>query len=104
MSVIVTLRFSADPAKFEETFHAESERVGRIVETAKQHGGIAHRWYAAEGEVMAIDEWPDAESFQAFFSAAEGEIGPLMQRAEVEPPTITFWRKLELGDDIGWED
>jgi hypothetical protein len=48
------------------------------------HGLIAHRWYGADGEFMAIDEWPDAESFQAFFDEAQPDIGPVM-RGQVLP-------------------
>ena len=46
---------------------------------------------------MVIDEWPDAESFQKFFSEMESEIGPMMQQ-----PDVTFWTKLETGDEVGW--
>ncbi len=53
---------------------------------------------------MVIDEWPDAASFQAFFSSIESVIGPLMQEAGItDRPEVTFWRKLETGDDVGWE-
>jgi hypothetical protein len=52
---------------------------------------------------MVIDEWPDAASFQAFFAADEAAIGPMMAQVATSEPEITFWRKLETGDDIGWE-
>ena len=52
---------------------------------------------------MAIDEWPDAASFQAFFSESEPEIGPMMQQVATGEPEITFWTKLETGDDYGWD-
>ena len=43
---------------------------------------IAHRFYASDdGTIMVIDEWPDPESFQAFFQEAQPEIGPIMQAA-----------------------
>ncbi len=28
--------------------------------------------------MMVLDEWPDAESFHAFFAASQDEIGPMM--------------------------
>ena len=52
---------------------------------------------------MVVDEWPDAESFQAFFAEARSEIEPLMREIGVtSEPEITFWRKLESHDEIGW--
>ncbi len=62
MSVIVTVRVSGEPSAFEEQVTAQAEAIGRIMDVAKRHGLIAHRWYGAEGEFMAIDEWPDGET------------------------------------------
>lgn len=104
MSVIVTVRVSGDPAVFEEQVAAQAEAIGRILDVAKSHGLVAHRWYGADGEFMAVDEWPDAESFQAFFEEAQPDIGPLMQSAGVtSPPDVTFWRTLETNDAVGWD-
>ena len=53
--------------------------------------------------MMVVDEWPDRESFQAFFEGSQDLIGPVMSDAGVtEEPEITFWRKLETNDEIGW--
>lgn len=62
MSVIMTMRVSGDPARFEETVAANAEAIGRIMDVAKRNGLIAHRWYGSDGEFMAVDEWPDQES------------------------------------------
>jgi hypothetical protein len=52
---------------------------------------------------MAVDEWPDAESFQAFFDEAQPDIGPVMQATGVtSQPNVTFWRTLETNDAVGW--
>jgi len=55
MAVIVTLRVSGDPAAFEEQVAAQAEGIGRIMDVAKRHGLIAHRWHGADGELMAVD-------------------------------------------------
>ena len=103
MSVIMTLRVQGDPQQFESAAKGNSERTGRILEMAKSNGLIAHRWYAANGEFMAVDEWPDVASFQAFFDGAGDEIGPLMEEAGItEEPVPTFWTKMDVGDDVGW--
>jgi quinol monooxygenase YgiN len=104
MSVIVTLNFKGDPAQMEAQAAAEPDRIGGIVEQAKQHGLIAHRFYGSEGRILVVDEWPDEQSFQAFFSAAAGDIQPMMDAAGVtSEPEVTFWRKLDTGDEVGWD-
>ena len=104
MSVIVTLRLQGDPQRMEEVAQQESDRLGRIIDAAKGHGLIAHRFYGSDdGQIMIIDEWPDAESFKAFFEGTQADIGPVMQGAGVtSEPEITSWRTLETGDEVGW--
>jgi hypothetical protein len=103
MSVIMTLRVSADPKAVERMAQDDPERMQRISSLAQSHGAIAHRFYGSENQVLVIDEWPDAESFQRFFAEAEPEIGPMMQAVATGEPEITFWTKLETGDDLGWD-
>jgi hypothetical protein len=104
MSVIVTMRVSADPTTFEEQLRVRADAIGRILDVAKGHGLIAHRWYAGDGEVLAADEWPDPESFQAFFAEAQPDIGPVMEAAGVtSPPEVRFWRTLDTDDAVGWD-
>jgi quinol monooxygenase YgiN len=105
MSVIVTIRMSGDPAKLEEFAAANEDTLRGIVDRAKGHGVIAHRFYGSDdGQIMVIDEWPDAESFQTFFAEAAPEIQPMLQQVGVtSEPEVTFWRKLDTRDDVGWE-
>ena len=104
MSVIMTLKMNGDAKRLEEIAAANPDRLGAIVERAKSHGVIAHRFYASDnGQIMVIDEWPDAGSFQTFFAEAGDQIQPLMQDAGVtSEPEITIWEKLDTGDDVGW--
>jgi heme-degrading monooxygenase HmoA len=102
MSVIMTLRVKGDPKAFEQIAQSDPEKIQRLIGAAESHGLIAHRFYGSEGKIMVIDEWPDAESFQAFFSEMESEIGPMMQQVATSEPEIVFWTKLETGDDVGW--
>ena len=106
MSVIVTVRIEGDPAKFEEVARENAEAVGRVLEVAKSKGLIAHRWYGADGAFMAVDEWPDGESFDTFFNSEEAapDIGTIMQAAGAAgAPEVTVWRKLEVDDEYGWD-
>ncbi|MGZ4290597.1 MAG: hypothetical protein ACXVRZ_01110 [Gaiellaceae bacterium] len=102
MSVIMTLRFPGDPDKVEAFAAGNADVVQGISERAQAAGVIAHRFYGSEGQIMVVDEWPDAESFQQFYAAEEATIGPIMAEVATGEPEITFWRKLETGDDVGW--
>ena len=103
MSVIMTLRVSGDPDKLEQLAKEKADVLQAISARAQAQGVIAHRFYGSDGQIMVVDEWPDAESFQRFFESEQAEIGPMMQAIGAGEPEITFWRKLETGDDIGWE-
>ncbi len=105
MSVLMTMVFKGDAAALEE-YAANNEAAMRaIVDHAVEHGLIAHRFYASDnGQIMVVDEWPDAESFQHFFAHMADQIGPLMHAAGVtEEPNPVFWRKLDARDDYGWD-
>lgn len=104
MSVIMTLQVQGDPTRLEAYAAENKDAIGGIANKAKQHGLIAHRFYGTDdGQIMVVDEWPDAGAFQRFFAANQERIGPLMAGAGVtEEPEVTFWHKLETHDDVGW--
>jgi uridine phosphorylase len=104
MPVIVTLRMKGDPNKLEQLAAGDPDRMRSIADRAKDHGVIAHRFYGSDdGQLMVVDEWPDAQSFQAFFEQERSRIEQMMQEADVSTePELTFWRKLEAHDEIGW--
>ena len=103
MSVIMTLVVSGDPAKLEQLAQANPDAIRGISARAQERGAIAHRFYGSDGQIMVVDEWPDPESFHAFFEAEQETIGPMMAQVATGEPEITFWRRLETGDEIGWE-
>jgi len=94
----------AEPHKLEEIASQDPDRIRSIAAVAKERGAIAHRFYGSDdGQVMVIDEWPDRESFRGFFQDMSERIQPLMADAGVQAePEVTFWDKLETGDDVGW--
>ena len=74
-----------------------------VLESAKSHGLITHRFYGSEGQVMVLDEWPDEQSFQSFFEENRGWIEPMFQAAGAPgEPRINFWQKLDTDDDFAW--
>lgn len=103
MSVIVTLQMQGDPAALEQYAADNPDQMRAIVDHAVEHGLIAHRFYGSEGQMLVIDEWPDAESFTSFFDHMGHVIGPMMQAAGVTAePRPVFWRELETNDKYGW--
>ncbi len=103
MSVIMTLWAEGDPAGVERYAAENPEKMREIVDHAAEHGVIAHRFYGSEGQILVIDEWPDEQSFQAFFSHMGAQIQPIMDAAGITgQPSPVFWRKLETNDEYGW--
>jgi hypothetical protein len=104
MSVIMTLRAKGDPDELERRAAQNPDGMRAIADKAKEHGLIAHRFYGAEGQIMVVDEWPDPQSFQQFWESMRSEIEPLMRDVGItEEPEVTFWRKLESHDEVGWD-
>ena len=104
MSVIMTLWGRGDPAKIEEFAAGHQDLMQSVLERAKENGLIAHRFYGSDGQIMVIDEWPDAESFQRFFSSVEADVAPIFAAAGItDEPSVSFWRKLETHDEYGWD-
>ncbi len=104
MSVIMTLRMQGDPKKLEQLAGEDRQLLRSITDRAEEHGLIAHRFYGSEdGEILVVDEWPDADSFQRFFENERPAIEPIFAEVASGEPQITFWRKLETHDDVGWE-
>jgi hypothetical protein len=104
MSVLLTFRAKGDPAELERRAAANPDGMKEISDRAKEFGLIAHRFYGSDdGQIMVVDEWPDAESFHRFFEAMGPTIQPMMAEVGVTTePEIIFWRKLETHDDVGW--
>jgi quinol monooxygenase YgiN len=99
----MTLRVQGDPDKLEQLARENPEFIKSIAERAKAQGLIAHRFYGGDGQIMVVDEWPDAESFHRFFESERADIEKAMSQATTGEPEITFWRALETNDAVGWD-
>ncbi len=105
MSVIMTLQVAGDANALEQFASDNTEKAQGILEAAKRHGLIAHRFYGSAdgGSLMVLDEWPDRQSFESFFLEQESELGPMFEAArvtaQIEP---RFWRELATHDAYGW--
>jgi hypothetical protein len=101
MSVIVILRVPGNPADLEAYAAGPGgEVMRRIAEAGKAVGAIRHSFAAGDNEVLVIDEWSDAESFNSFF-ASEPEIADVMRDGGAKgAPEVTFYRKLNTPDQF----
>jgi hypothetical protein len=98
MSVLMTMRIAGDAKAIEAQ---PRERTDVIVQRAREHGLIAHRFWGNDRAILVVDEWPDEGSFQKFWDASP-DIGEMMKDAGVtEEPTVEFWRPLNVGDEVG---
>jgi hypothetical protein len=100
MSIMMGLRIAADPARIEQALNSDPERLKGIAQRSRDAGCIHHGFFANEagGEVLVVDEWPDAASFLRFFESSP-DIGEMMGEAGVtERPTPVFWRELDTPD------
>jgi len=105
MSVIMTLTATGDPKAFEQYASDNKEKMQAILEAAKRHGLIAHRFYGSDDgrTMMVADEWPDRQSFESFFSEQQSEIAPIMEASGITSlPEPRVWRELEGNDAYGW--
>ncbi|HEY2282575.1 MAG TPA: hypothetical protein VGH60_03380 [Solirubrobacteraceae bacterium] len=101
MSVMMGLRLTVDPARFEVVAREKQELLNAISARSKEMGAIHHRFMAGDGEVIVADEWPSAEAFQAFFEDQGEKIGALMAEAGVSnEPQPVFWRPMDTGDSF----
>jgi hypothetical protein len=102
MTVLVTLRISGDPSRLEAVSAQDPAAFPAVLALAKPHGVISHHFYASEGQVLVVDEWPTEDAFRTFYEQAGPQIGAIMEQTGVTaPPEVTFWNKLDLGDDLG---
>jgi len=105
MSVIMTLQGTGDPKGLEQFANENRDKMQAVLEAAKKHGLIAHRFYGSDdgGRFMVLDEWPDRQSFESFFREQQAEIGPMMEAAgATAEPQASFWNQLATHDEFGW--
>ena len=105
MSVIMTLELRGDPKALERFASENKDKMRAVLEAAKDHGLIAHRFYGSEdgGKVMVLDEWPDRQSFESFFQEQESEIQSIIQSMDpTSEPEPNTWQELVTHDKFGW--
>jgi heme-degrading monooxygenase HmoA len=99
MTVLVILSIPADTDKFREYAAAHPDEMIAIAENGRAAGALHHRFALGDGEVVVLDEWDSAESFNGFFAENEEAIGEIMQGAGASgPPQTVFYESIETAD------
>jgi hypothetical protein len=85
MSSLVVVVVKADVEKFKAFAAENGEVMKQIAERGRAAGAIHHRFGAANGNVVVIDEWENGDEFQKFFG--DPDIAKVMQEsgAQGEP-------------------
>jgi len=90
MSVIVIGHMKVDPANVAKLWVDRKADFEAVREESKAAGAMHHRWGFGDGEIVIVDDWDDAGSFQSFFES-NTVIPELMQAAGVQgPPEFTI--------------
>ena len=89
MSVLITLKFKGDTAKFRQALHERGDEFAKLGEGSKAAGAMHHRFGIGEGYVLVVDEWESLEQFQQFFSDPELQALIATVGATSEPPEMT---------------
>jgi quinol monooxygenase YgiN len=100
MSVIVTLKFQGDVAKFRQALTDHADQFAKMSEDAKSSGGgIHHRFAMGDGFVLVVDEWESAEHFGKFFANPDLQALVAASGAAPQPPEITIAEALSTSSD-----
>jgi hypothetical protein len=101
MAVMMIMRVQGNPEDLER--YAEGpggDVMRRIADAGRAAGGNRHCFAGGDNEVVVIDEWPDEESFHAFF-ANQPDIADVMRNGGAQgPPQISFYRVLNTPDQF----
>ena len=100
MSVLVTVKVTADTEAFQKALADRGSEFKEIGDRAQGVGAIHHRFGIGDGFVLVVDEWETAEQFQKFFGDPElqafiGTIG-----GDQTPPEITVTEAVSSPDEF----
>ena len=98
MSVLVIAKFQADTGVFRQALADRREEFAKFSESAREAGGIHHRFGIGEGFVVVEDEWESVGHFERFFGdpslqAFIGSVG-----AAPMPPEVTVAEAVSSAD------
>jgi len=100
MSVIVTLKFQGDVARFRQAVAEHADQFAKMAEEAQASGGgIHHRFAVGDDFVLVVDEWESAEHFGKFFAHPDLQALVAASGAAPQPPEITIAEAISSADE-----
>jgi quinol monooxygenase YgiN len=101
MSVIITVKFQGDVAKFRQALTDHADQFAKIGEQGRASGAIHHRFAVGDGFVIAVDEWQSVEHFQKFFANPDLQALVAMAGASPQqPPEVTVAQAISTSDQF----
>jgi hypothetical protein len=100
MSVIVIARFKLDTKLWRQLTSEREADLKEVADIAKTKGARHHRFGVGDGEVVVIDEWDNAESFQSFITS-QPKIDALLADAKFQgPPDVLILETFDTVDQF----
>jgi hypothetical protein len=101
MTTLVIMRapINGDPKEMAERYTSDPEMMAALQQVGVPEGVIRHRTYAADGELVVVDEWERPEQFQAWMK--NPDVQRILAALGVGKPEVTFAEQMQLGDEVG---
>ena len=100
MSVVITLKFQGDVAKFRQALADHADEFAKMAAEARgSGGGIHHRFAVGDGFVLVVDEWESVEHFQKFFANPDLQALIAASGAAPAPPEVTIAEAISSPDE-----
>jgi quinol monooxygenase YgiN len=101
MSVLITVTFRGDVAKFQQAVVEHADELATVSERGRNGGCLHHRFGLGDGVVVAYDEWESAAHFEKFFSSPEmQEFTVRMGASAGEAPQVVVTEALSTVDQF----
>ena len=92
MPILVTVHIAATIESAREVDKDHPELREQIMALAKKHRMLAHRRFHRDGEILDLDEWENADDFNAFLAEARPIIDELAQLRGSDAPVDEIWQ------------
>jgi hypothetical protein len=101
MSVVVTLKFQGDVARFRQALTEHAADFTKMADEARAPGGggIHHRMAVGDGFVLVVDEWESAAHFQKFYASPDLQALVAAAGAAPQPPDVTIAEAVSTPDE-----